>query len=109
MRMFIEYFVLFLFMLCFLWVGSTFVYQNMYFNNAREYKESVVAQLENSDYAPSVMYTCFQKAKYDGYTLTYTTASVSDEKQTYKVDLKFDYTIPLINYKKEYHVTGYTG
>lgn len=109
MRMFVEYFVLFLFLLCFLWVGSTFVYQNMYFNNAREYKESVVSQIENSDYATSVIYSCVSKANSDGYTLTVTDATVVDDKKTYKVDLKFGYRIPLINYEKEYHVTGYTG
>lgn len=49
--------------------GTSLVDSQVDTAQARSYKNSVIAELENSDYNPLVIKDCISQAKEDGYTL----------------------------------------
>lgn len=109
MKMIIEYFTLFLFLLVFLWTGITYVLQNVEINNARSYEEAVIDHMENSNFASSVIETCKEQAQEAGYQLTVTDCTVYEMAPMKKVSLVYTYAVPLIGFEKEYVIEGYAG
>lgn len=109
MKNIIEYFLLFLFLLMFLWVGITYVNQNITVNNARAYKSAMVLQLQNSDFSDAVIQELILKAEEDGYHIEIEDYGFDDVKKIKKVSLLFTYRIPLINYSKDFVIEGYAG
>lgn len=106
MKMIIEHFVTFMLLLVFMWVGISYVMQNMIHTSARDYHGAVVSQLENSDYAETVILECEKKAAKNGYKLDiqrYETGYRADAK----VVLTYHYTVPIIQVTKEYSIEGY--
>ena len=49
-------------MILFLWIGITYVSQNIQYSSARQFHDSVIRHLENSYFAPEVIDECKEKA-----------------------------------------------
>lgn len=106
MKMIIEHFVTFMLLLVFLWVGVSYVMQNVIHTNARDYHGAIVSQLENSDYSDRVVAECEQKAREAGFGLVIQKFGTGS-RQDAKVTLTYHYTVPLVQVEKEYSIEGY--
>lgn len=109
MKMVIEYFVLFLFLLVFLWTGVMYVWQNIAVNNARSYNAAVVKEIENSHFSHMVIEECIDQAERDGYLLRVEDYTIYNESPIKHIMLTYTYSIPLINYTKDYTIEGFAG
>lgn len=68
---------------------------------AKEYKSSVIAEIENSNFNPNVINGCIAQASDAGYELQITSC-VYDENsniQTAQVILSYEYNLPLFGLK----------
>ncbi len=107
--MMIEYFTLFLFIAVFLLIGITYVNQNISLNAAREYHQSIVTELQDSDFASSVVDEIQNNAAATNYKVEILDTSIAATKKKYKVTVMFDYRIPLVGMNQTYRVVGYAG
>lgn len=65
---------------------------------AKEYKAEIVAEIENSNFNPSVIEACKQQASSQGYSL-YVRSIVYDtlnDRRIAEVELTYTYEIPLL-------------
>ena len=106
-------------------LGSGIVSAQLDSAYARDYKEAVVAEIENSGFCESVMNACITQAREDGYELTMTVYQSGEEPIVVgsKVDgdimaenvemveilLNYDYSIPFLNYMSRHTLRGYAG
>ena len=106
-------------------LGSGIVSAQLDSAYARDYKEAVVAEIENSGFCESVMNACITQAREDGYELTMTIYQSGEEPIVVgsKVDgdimaenvemveilLNYDYSIPFLNYMSRHTLRGYAG
>ena len=106
-------------------LGSGIVSAQLDSAYARDYKEAVVAEIENSGFCESVMNACLTQAREDGYELTMTIYQSGEEPIVVesKVDgdimaenvemveilLNYDYSIPFLNYMSRHTLRGYAG
>lgn len=108
MKNIIEFFVLFLFLVVFLWVGITCVQQNIIVNNARAYATSISEHLRNHDLSEGVMAEVVSQATEDGYEVVIEEDGYTDVAMK-RILLKYTYHVPLINFSKEYTITEHVG
>ncbi|MCH5266348.1 MAG: hypothetical protein J1F02_10645 [Lachnospiraceae bacterium] len=99
-------FVLFLFLMLLMWVGTAYVTQNIQYSSAGKFHSRVVQRLEDSAYAANVIQECQKKAKQQGYQLTIE-RSKEGKGQDAKVTLGFSYTFPVLQMSREYIIEGY--
>ncbi|MBD5556847.1 MAG: hypothetical protein HDQ95_16280 [Roseburia sp.] len=64
---------------------------------AREYKADVIAEIENSNFNPSVINSCIAQADAEGYTLQITPCTYDEDgcMQTAEVILSYSYELPI--------------
>lgn len=107
MKLLIEHFITFLFLLIFIWIGIAYIIQNMMYSNARGFHGSVVTQLENSYFDAGVIEDCKEKAEKAGYKLDVMVYGEENRKDA-RVTLGFRYVIPLAGIEKKYEIEGYS-
>lgn len=109
MKMMIEYFTMFLFMAVFLLVCITYLNQNISLNAAREYHQSIVTELQDSNFAPAMMEEIKNNAEATDYKVEIVDTTVAEVNKKYKVTVSFDYRIPLVGLNQTYRVVGYAS
>lgn len=109
----------FIFMMLLLGIGILSAQVDV--SNALDYKSDVVAELENSNYSPSVINSCIQQAVDNGYTIeiktytpgnstvTYTRPNAADTTDVVmaEVTLTYPYTIGFLNEVTDHQVRGF--
>lgn len=106
-------------------LGSGIVSAQMDSAYARDYKEAVVAEIENSGCCENVMNACIVQAREDGYELTMTVYQSGEEPivvgaeaegtimaenvEMVEILLNYDYSIPFLNYMSRHSLRGYAG
>lgn len=112
------------FLLLFVMLGSGIISAQLESARAREYKDAVVAEIENSGFNPNVMNSCIRQAGADGYQLKITvyqegeqaveinhagetTASQFRNVTMAEVVLHYEYKIAFLNYSSSRSVRGY--
>lgn len=101
-----SHFVLFLFLLLFLWIGVTYVSQNIQYSSAKKFHSSVVERVENSYFDPAVIGECREKAEKNGYQLTVETYGEMGNMDA-RIILDFVYVFPVIQMSRRYTIEGY--
>ena len=99
MKVIVEHFVTFLFILVFLWIGVSFIMQNIEHSSARAYHEAVISRMENSGMDVKVI----QKS---GYKLTVDQVGSGEEKDS-RVTLQYQCVMPLTKVTTKYTLQGY--
>lgn len=102
----ISHFVLLIFLTVFLWIGVTYVSQNIQYSNARQFHSSVIHQLENSYFSSDTIEECKTKAKRNGYHLTIETYGQEGYRDA-RVILDMDFIFPVIQVTRRYTIEGY--
>ena len=106
-------------------LGSGIVSAQLDSAYARDYKEAVVAEIENSGFCESVMNACITQAREDGYELTMTVYQsgekpivveskvdgdiMAENVEMVEILLNYDYSIPFLNYMSRHTLRGYAG
>ena len=106
MRGMVSHFMSLCFMILFLWIGITYVSQNIQYSSAGQFHDSVIRHLENSYFAPEVIDECKEKAAKNHYRLAVGIYGEGIHKDA-RVILDFDYTYPVIQVTKRYTIEGY--
>lgn len=104
-------------------LGSGIIGAQLESSYARDYKEAVVAELENSGLSTTVMNACMRQARENGYELTlwiYQTGKepvfldeeteevfLTEETEMVEVLLNYDYSIPFLGYLSKHSLRGY--
>lgn len=106
MKLVIEHFVTFLLLLVFLWVGISYVMQNVRHTGARDFHSAVIRKIEDSNYDSGVIEECRSRAQKNGYQLVVScygdvTANAA------KVALSYCCKLPIVQTEKEYCIEGY--
>jgi len=81
---------------------------NIDISNARDFKYSVIDQMENSNLSDRVIEACKMNAKTYNYKLE--TKSIKDDTgktMAVEVLLRYDYSIKLLNVLREHELRGY--
>lgn len=98
-------FVLFFFLSLLLWIGVTYMSQNMKYCGAKEYYEMVRKQIEDSYFEQTVIENCVTKAKKQGYQLS--VQCYGESRKDARVTLQYEYVFPIIQEKRCYMIDGY--
>lgn len=106
MKMIIEHFITFLLLLVFLWIGISYVMQNVIHTSARDYHGAVIKRIEDSNFTSGIIAECIQDAKEKGYHLIVDCYGEEEHKDA-KITLSYSYTVPIINMEKQYSIEGY--
>lgn len=88
-------------------LGTGYIIASLNTQNAQQYHAAVIAELESSDMADSVVKSCEEKALENGYKNLDIQKVVGDHAAYAKVTLKYEYTIPLLNMLLEHEIVGY--
>ncbi len=102
----VSHFVLCILLIIFMWVGVTYVMQNIQYSSAKQFYNSVIVKLENSDFSEGVLDQCREKAKEKGYDLMIETFDSGGETDA-RVILAFVYEYPVLQVKQNYTIEGY--
>jgi hypothetical protein len=85
-----------------------FIIASLNTQKAQNYHAAVVAEVEASDFSPTVIAGCQEKAIENGYTDLQIEQLTSVKEETYaKVILVYDYSMPLLNVVLEHQIVGY--
>jgi uncharacterized alkaline shock family protein YloU len=93
-------------LLVFLWIGISYVMQNIIHTSARDYHGAVVRRVEDSNFTPNIISECKKDAKEKGYDLRIDCYGDSEHTDA-KIRLSYTYTIPVINEERQYTIEGY--
>lgn len=89
-------------------LGTSYITASLNTQNAQRYHSSIVAEIEASDFADSVIMSCKENAAENGYTDLEIKKMSSQSNTAYaKITLKYDYTIPILNLFLEHKIVGY--
>lgn len=105
MKVVVSQFVLFFFIMLMLWVGVTYVSQNVQYSRAKQFFRDVTHSLQMSNFDNQVKQLCETEAKKRGYTLH--VQLYGDDMRDARVTLTFAFLYPLIHKKETYTVEGY--
>lgn len=105
MKGLIQQFILLFFLLVIMWVGITYVSQNIQYSSAKQMYNEIVMLLENYAFQQQVIEECIENAKKNGYQLF--VQLYGEKKKDAKVTLKFSYTYPIVQRKVNYVIEGY--
>ena len=97
MKNILEAFSILFVLLLSVYAGICVMTASAYTAAAKEYKADVIAEIENSNFAPEVVAACKAQAEAAGYTLE-VTGAVYDENnriQTAEVVLTYSYRLPM--------------
>ncbi|CUX28377.1 MULTISPECIES: hypothetical protein [Clostridia] len=85
-----------------------FIIASLNTQKAQNYHAAVVAEVEASDFSPTVIASCEEKAIENGYTDLQIEQMTSVKEEKYaKVTLMYDYPMPLLNVLLEHKIVGY--
>lgn len=98
-------FVLFLFLTLLLWIGVTYVSQNMQYCGAKEYYGIILRQIEDSYFDGTVIQDCITKAEKQGYRLS--VRYYGENHKDARVTMQYEYVFPMTQMKKSYVIDGY--
>lgn len=90
-------------------LGASYVTVSLNTQRAQNYHAAVIQELENSDYADSVIASAKEKAKENGYgelKIYKKTSSATGEPYA-KVILPYKYSIPVLGIKWDHEIVGY--
>uniref|UniRef100_UPI003FEE06CD hypothetical protein n=1 Tax=Roseburia sp. TaxID=2049040 RepID=UPI003FEE06CD len=75
---------------------------------AKEYKADVIAEIENSNFNPSVIRACISQAQSAGYTLEVTgyVYDADNDIQSAEVIVSYSYEMPLLGISKTQSTRG---
>ena len=96
----------FVFLMLFMWIGVTYVSQNIQYSCAKQFYNSAVEQIENSDFRADIIQNCKEKAIKKGYQLTVDTYGEEIHTDA-RVVLDFEFIYPVIQVGKHYSIEGY--
>lgn len=99
-------FLIFLFSMFFMWIGITYVSQNIQYSSAQRFLTSVVRELENNYFEEETVERCRKRAADRGYQLTVQVYGTREHRDA-KVILDFSYTFPIIRKVQTYSMEGY--
>ena len=102
----ISHTVIYLFLLIFMWVGVTYVSQNIWYSSARNFYSSVLSQLEDSYFDQRVIDKCREDAEKNGYSLTVDVFEREGGKDA-RVILDMTYVFPILHTSRRYAIEGY--
>ena len=75
--------------------------------SARDAYTTYTLQLQDSNFADSVIEACKNDAAIRGYAINITVHEGGDGNRSGSVELRYDYTIPVINYTTQRYIRGY--
>ena len=85
-----------------------FIIASLNTQKAQNYHSAVVAEVEASNFADSVIASCEEKAKENGYeNLQIEKLRTMAGGDYAKITLVYDYSFPLLNILLEHQITGY--
>ncbi len=102
----VKAFVGIFFIMVFTMLGTGIVGAQMESAYARDYKENVIAEIENSDLSRQVIDSCIMQAKRDGYDLKVQIYKKNEQK-TAEICLAYEYRIGFLNYVSRHEIWGY--
>lgn len=102
----LHLFLLFLFSMIFMWIGITYVSQNISYNNAQKFFGGVVRELENNYFSDDAVLRCREWARENGYQLEIEEYGTKEHKDA-KVVLAFTFTFPIIQKTQTMTMEGY--
>ncbi|MBQ9342270.1 MAG: hypothetical protein IJT81_07935 [Lachnospiraceae bacterium] len=82
MQQIVEGMIAMIFLMLFLVTGIDLIRVEVDCCNAREFRNTVIMAMENSEFDEGVIRECFNKAKENGYTLTVTFHYLDGERAT---------------------------
>lgn len=74
--------------------------------NARDAQSAYVTEIENADFADSVIDKCIDNAAQNGYTLVVNPVQIGSTRMA-EVTLTYTYRVPLIGVESDHTITGY--
>lgn len=108
-----------LFILFLVFGGTSIVAAHLSASQAREYKNNMVTEIENSDFNPTVISACVSEANereytakitlyYEDQTVSDISNGISDDKKIYMADITLSYKlkIPFFQIEKEFSTRG---
>lgn len=121
MSVFQKAFVGTFFLLLMVFVSVSIISANMGADNAKAFKESVVTQIEDSDFNATVINSCITEALARGYELEITLYTDNGDKRTYKtasatnlsevcmaeIRLAYQYKISLLSVNNRHEFRGF--
>lgn len=99
-------FLIFVFSMIFMWIGITYVSQNITYSSAQRFLSVVVQELENNYFSQDTIQQCKKRAEENGYELKIE-EYVAKEHRDAKIVLDFFYTFPIIQKVQKYTIEGY--
>ncbi len=102
----ISHFILFVLLMLLMWVGVTYVSQNIQYSSAKKFHSGVVRQIENSYFDKQVIKDCERKAEGEGYRLQVESYDRGNGRDA-RVRLEMSFTFPVIQKTKQYVIEGY--
>lgn len=102
----LSHFISFAFLMLFMWIGVTYVSQNIQYSCAKQFFNSAIEQMENYNFQQAVLDQCKKNAEQKGYQLTVETFSDATHTDA-RVILNFEFYYPVIQVSKHYTIEGY--
>lgn len=99
-------FLIYLFSMIFLWIGITYVSQNIRYSSAQRYFSAVTAAVEQSYFSERVIDRCVQDAGKKGYHLSVQRYAGADRADA-KISLEYVFVIPVLQKEQRYRIEGY--
>lgn len=99
-------FLIFIFSLIFMWIGITYVSQNIQYSTAQKFFSAVVIELENQCLSTEVVNQCKERAEQNGYHLQIEEFGEGGHRDA-RVILTFSFTFPIIQKVQQYTMEGY--
>lgn len=85
---------------------ANFIASDVATMNARDIQAAYVTEIENSDFADSVIHRCEKNAQDRGYKLNVQKVTIGESEMA-EVSLTYVYKVPLIGVESEHVITGY--
>lgn len=98
-------FLIFIFSMVFMWIGITYVSQNIQYSGAQRFFGVVVRELEEQYFSAEAEEQCKKRAEDYGYLLQ--VEKFGKEHRDARVALTFSYTFPIIQKVQSYTIEGY--
>lgn len=86
-------------------VSESYIISFMQISNARDYHNSVIAEVETSDISSVVMNNIMARA--NDYTVSFRNVGVYDEKRAFEVNTSYKVSLPIIGAEYQDKISGY--
>lgn len=77
--------------------------------NARDAYTTYTLQLQDSNYADSVVEACKSDAASRGYIMNITVYELGDGSRSGTIELQYEYSIPVIGYSTQRYIRSYSS